>query len=148
MSSEISRYYIVKDTALPEVLRLVVEVKDMLARDRSLSVKAATERAGISRSTFYRYRDEVSPLNRELRGKTVNFSIRLEDKPGILSAILKEIAEHEGNILTIHQSVPIQGVALLTISLQILSDLNRIEEMLQQIEHSEGVYEVRLLGEG
>ncbi len=142
------RYYVLKERAVPEVLLKVVEVKRLLARDRNVSIKDAVAQAGISRSTYYRYKEDISPLRREMKGKTINFTVQLEDKPGLLSALLKAIANHQGNILTIHQSIPIHGIALLTFSVQILSNMNNVEELFEEIQKQEGVCEVRLLGEG
>ena len=148
MESRNDRFYVLTEQAVPEVLLQVVAVKRLLAREPKLSVKEAVERCGISRSTFYRYRDEISPLHRELKGKTINFTLRLEDKPGSLAQVLRTISEHEGNILTIHQSIPIHEMAQLTISLRILSEQNRVEELFEALEKQEGVSELRLLGEG
>ena len=147
MENRNDRFYVLTEQAVPEVLLKVVEVKRLLMREPKLSVKDAVERCGISRSTFYRYREEISPLHRELKGKTINFTLRLEDRPGTLAQTLKTISEHEGNILTIHQSIPIHGVAQLTISMQILSEQNRVEELFEALEKQEGVSELRLLGE-
>ena len=46
--------------------------------------------------------------------------MQMDDEPSLLSAILQTIARFHGNILTIHQSIPINGVATLTLSVHIL----------------------------
>ena len=50
------------------------------------------------------------------RGKTVTMVVQLDDEPGLLSIVLKTIAEYHANILTIHQSIPVNGIASLTLT--------------------------------
>ena len=49
---EKSKYYVVRDKALPEVLQKVAEAKQLLDKNRSMTVQEATERLGLSRSSF------------------------------------------------------------------------------------------------
>ena len=55
------------------------------------------------------------------------------------------IAEYHGNILTIHQSIPLNGVATLTISVEIPQQ-GDVAGMLSKIEEWSGVRELRILG--
>ena len=72
--------------------------------------------------------------------------LETEDKPGLLSVLLQIIAEFHGNILTIHQSVPINGVATLTLSVEILPNTGDSEEMIHTLENQEGVHYLKILG--
>ena len=118
--AEDNQYYVVRNKAVPEVLLKVVEAKRLLDSERALTVQEATERVGISRSSFYKYKDDIFPFHDNARGKTITFVLQMDDVPGLLSEVLKTIAEYNGNILTIHQTIPINGVASLTLSVDVL----------------------------
>ena len=69
----------------------------------------------------------------------------MDDEPGLLSDVLKIIAEYQANILTIHQSIPISGIASLSLSVQILQNTGDISKMLEQLEEQKGVHHVKIL---
>ena len=100
---EKSKYYVVRDKALPEVLQKVAEAKQLLDKNRSMTVQEATERLGLSRSSFYKYKDDIAPFSDNTRGKTVTLVIQMEDEPGLLSDLLHVVSDYRANILTIHQ---------------------------------------------
>ena len=141
-----TKYYVLKKKAVPEVLLKVVEVKRLLAAERGLTIQEATERIGISRSSFYKYKDDIFPFHEEARGKTITFIIQMDDEPGLLSVVLQTIARFHGNILTIHQSIPINGVATLTLSVDILPGEGDAEAMVETIEQNEGIHYLKILG--
>ena len=143
---ENKKFYLIKEKAVPEVLLKVLEVKRILEAETTVTVQEATERVGISRSSFYKYKDDIFPFHDHARGRTVTFIIQMDDTPGILSDILKTVAECKGNILTIHQSIPINGIATLTLSVEILSESGDVEYMLTQMEHQNGVHYLKILG--
>ena len=62
-----NKYYVVRDKALPEVLQKVVEVKRLLEADKNMTVQEAAEQVGLSRSSFYKYKDDIFPTTREER---------------------------------------------------------------------------------
>ena len=105
------KYYIVKERALPEVLLKVVEAKRLIDSEKAMTVQEATDATGISRSSFYKYKDDIIPFHENVHGRTITLSIQLDDEPGLLSGILGKIADYHANILTIHQAIPINGVA-------------------------------------
>ena len=141
-----NKYYVVRDKALPEVLQKVVEVKRLLETDKNMTVQEAAEQVGLSRSSFYKYKDDIFPFHEEARGKTITFIIQMDDEPGILSAVLQTIARFHGNILTIHQSIPINGVATLTLSVDILPGEGDAEAMVDEIEQRDGIHYLKILG--
>ena len=109
-------------------------------------VQEASEQTGISRSSFYKYKDDIFPFHDQARGKTITFIIQMDDEPGLLSAVLHTIARFHGNILTIHQSIPINGVATLTLSVDILPGQGDAEAMVEFIEKIEGIHYLKILG--
>ena len=78
-----NKYYVVRDKALPEVLQKVVEVKRLLEADKNLTVQEAAEQVGLSRSSFYKYKDDILPFSDNTRGKTVTLVTQMMDEPGL-----------------------------------------------------------------
>lgn len=112
------KYYVVKQKALPEVLLKVAQV-NRLVETKGISIADATESVGISRSSYYKYKDDIFPFRDNVKGKTITFVLSMDDEPGLLSLVLNKIAEFKANILTIHQTIPVNGVASLTLSVDI-----------------------------
>ena len=142
---EKGQYFVLKERAVPEVLLKVVEAKRLFDSGKVPSVQEATEMVGISRSSFYKYKDDIFPFHDSTQGKTVTLSMQIEDEPGLLSDVLQVIAQFGANILTIHQSIPINGVATLSISVQVLQTTKDISEMLDAMEKRTGVQRVKIL---
>ena len=143
--TEDSKYYVVKQKALPEVLLKVAQVNKIIETKR-MSIAEATESVGISRSSYYKYKDDIFPFRDNVKGKTITFVLSMDDEPGILSVVLQTIAHFHGNILTIHQSIPINGIATLTLSVDILPGEGDAEAMIEEIESQEGIHYLKILG--
>lgn len=143
---EEQKYYIVKKSALPEVLLKVVSAKRMLETDEEMTIQEATEAVGISRSSFYKYKDDIFPFHENNRGKTITFMIQMDDIPGLLSNVLNHIAKSRANILTIHQTIPIGGIASLTLGLEILPETEEVAQMMEAIEDLDGIHYLKILG--
>ena len=141
-----SQYFIVRKKAVPEVLLKVVEAKRLIDTKKAASVQEASDMMGISRSSFYKYKDDIFPFHQNVRGKTITFVIQMNDQPGLLSDVLKIVADHRANILTIHQSIPIDGTASTTISVDVLPITANVAEMIELIEKKEGVQHLKILG--
>ncbi len=139
------QYYVLKEKAVPEVLLKVVEAKRLIDSGKIVSVQEATESVGISRSSFYKYKDDIFPFHETDKGKTVTMVIQMDDEPGLLSGVLKGVAEFHANILTIHQSIPVNGIATLTLSVDILPQTGDVAEMVSKIESVEGIHYVKIL---
>ena len=137
-------YYVVKNRALPEVLLKVVEAKRLIDSEQ-MSIKDAVDTMGISRSSFYKYKDDIFPFHDTTAGTTITLMLQVDDVPGLLSDVLKIIATSGANILTIHQSIPINGVATLSISVQILPTTGDISEMVNRMETKTGVRNVKII---
>ena len=116
-----SKYFVVKQKAVPEVLLKVVEAKKLLETVRAITVQEAADRVGISRSSFYKYKDDIFPFYDNTKGKTITLVVQMDDRQGLLSDLLHVVAVYRANILTIHQSIPVNGVATLTLSVEAVS---------------------------
>lgn len=140
-----SKYFVVKQKAVPEVLLKVVEAKKLLESERVITVQEATEQVGISRSSFYKYKDDIFPFYDNTKGKTVTFVTQMDDEQGLLSDLLHVVAVYKANILTIHQSIPVNGVATLTLSVEVLSNTGNVSRMVEEIEEMHGIHYVKIL---
>ncbi|MCR4961812.1 MAG: ACT domain-containing protein [Lachnospiraceae bacterium] len=140
-----SEYYVVKKKAVPEVLLGVVEAKKLLETRRVDTVQEAVDQVGISRSSFYKYKDDIFLFHDNSQGTTITITFQMDDEPGLLSDVLKTIADHGANILTIHQSIPINGTASLSISIQILETTHDVSSMIRMMEEQRGVHDVHLI---
>lgn len=139
------KYFIVTKKAVPEVLLKVVEAKRLLDSERVMTVQEAVEAVDISRSSFYKYKDDIFPFHENNTGKTLTLMLQMDDRPGLLSTVLKEVANHGANILTIHQSIPVNGIAMLTISIEFPNTAST-SEMIDAIEEIDGIHYMKILG--
>ena len=82
--TEKTNYYVLKEKAVPDVLLRVVEAKRLLESGRVASVQEATERVDISRSSYYKYKEDIFPFHDNAKGQTITMVIQLDDEPGLL----------------------------------------------------------------
>ena len=143
--AEKSKYFVVKQKAVPEVLLKVVEAKRLLESSKVMTVQEAAEQVGISRSSFYKYKDDIFPFHDNSKGKSITFVLQMDDEPGLLSEVLKIVAEFKGNVLTINQTIPINGVASLTLTVDLLPTTGDVSEMIGQIENHSGIHYLKIL---
>lgn len=139
------KYYLVDASALPEVFLKVAEAKRLLETGEAGTVNDAAKITGISRSAFYKYRDAVFPFQDMTVGRIVTFQLMLKDKTGVLSEVLLVFAETGANILTINQSIPSNGCALVTISAETSELRGSLEELIKRAENTDGVLKVEIL---
>ena len=140
-----SKYFVVKQKAVPEVLLKVVEAKKLLESERAITVQEATDKVGISRSSFYKYKDDIFPFYDNTKGKTITLVVQMDDEQGLLSDLLHVVAVYRANILTIHQSIPVNGVATLTLSVEIRENTGNVSGMIDELENLNGIHYVKIL---
>lgn len=143
--TEKSQYFVVRQKAVPEVLLKVVEAKRLLESERVLTIQEAVDAVGISRSSFYKYKDDIFEFHDNSQGTAFTLTFQMDDEPGLLSDVLKTIAEYQANILTIHQSIPINGIASLSLSIQVLRNTGDVSKMIGMLESQRGVHHVKIL---
>ena len=139
-------FFIVKKRAVPEVLLKVVEAKRLLDSERAITVQEATERVDISRSSFYKYKDDIFPCHDHTRGRTLTFMLQLDDVPGLLSGVLGVLASAKANELTIHQAIPTGGIASITLSVEIQPETEDTESIMRRLEQLQGIHYLKILG--
>ena len=141
----IPKYYIIEASALPDVFLKVAEVKRLLETGEVSPVNEATRRTGISRSAFYKYRDTILPFQNMMTGRIITFQLMLHDEPGVLSAILACFAKWHANILTINQTIPTGGCALVTVSAETEDMRIALEDFLHDLTGTSGVVKAEVL---
>lgn len=140
-----SQFIVVDSEVLPEVISKVLEVKKLLANKEEKSSASACKRVGVSRSAYYKYRNSVYSYEEKLMQKIITLSVLLKDEPGVLSSVLVSLHSLHANILTVNQSIPVDGVATVTISLRLNKGFEEAQEMKSIISELKGVVEIQLL---
>ena len=140
-----AKYFIVEAAAMPEIFRKVAEAKRLLETGEARTVNAAAQAVNISRSAFYKYKDAVRPFHDMLHGRIVTFQVMLKDMPGVLSGALNVLADTGVNILTINQSIPVNGCAVVTMTAETSALQNTLEEVLAHVSAGAGVIKCEIL---
>ncbi|MDO5591785.1 MAG: ACT domain-containing protein [Bacillota bacterium] len=141
-----SDFYLVRKRAVPETLLKVVEVNRLLSAGKVKTIQEAVDRVGISRSSYYKFKNDIEEFHSSMAGMTLTLSMEISDETGILSDILREIADFGANILTIHQSIPIGGMASVSISMQVLKSSENVSGLLENLEQLSGIRKIRATG--
>lgn len=129
-----SKFYVVSSEILPEVLEKVIEAQTMLQSGQVRRISEAVKAVGISRGTFYKYKDAVFSFNQNTSTRKAIISATVQDETGALSRLLTMIATRNVNVLALNQTIPINGIANVTLTLDI-NDLEiSIHELLQLLQ--------------
>lgn len=138
-------FYVINGSVLPEVFLKVVEVKNLLENNKMLTVQEAAEQIGISRSSFYKYKDAIFPFYDKGKSEAITVLIHLQDETGRLSDVLNYIASAGGNVLTINQMLPMNGIAIINLCIQ-TGEMNReLDDLLRGLGNLNGVKEIQML---
>ncbi len=137
------KFLLVDSRVLPEVFYKVVYAKRLLAKGKARSSSEAAKLAGVSRSAFYKYKDCVFPYESKMGDSIATFSATLEDEPGVLSSLIAELYKAGANILTVNQSIPVDGVALVTVSARTIGIVMDDDKLLKMLKEIAGVVDIR-----
>ncbi|MCM3035449.1 ACT domain-containing protein [Bacillus pumilus] len=141
-------FYLVREDVLPDAMRKTLEVKKLLDRKKADSVADAVQQADLSRSAFYKYRDAVFPFYTMVKAQIITLFFHLEDRSGALSRLLQIVADSGCNVLSIHQTIPLQGRANVTLSISTAGMADDINTVMNQLRKLEFVEKVEILGSG
>lgn len=137
------RYLLVQAQVLPEVFSKVMQAKMLLARGKAKNASQAAQMAGISRSAFYKYKDSVYLYDERMNENIVTFSLTLEDRPGVLSTLLTEFYRLGANVVTVNQNIPVDGVAIASVSVRTADATRSRSEILEMLGALDGVVEAK-----
>ena len=139
------KYYLVAADVLPEVFLRVAEARRMLETHEARTVGEATRLAGISRSAFYKYKDAVRPFHDLKAEHIITFQAMLQDVSGVLSRLLAVFAASGANILTINQSIPVNGCAAVTVSAETSDMEEPLDRLVAEAADVAGVVKFEIL---
>jgi chorismate mutase len=139
-------YLIVSKNILPDVYERVIEARNLINSGSVKSISEAVKAVGISRSTYYKYKDYVFSPDENSIGRKAVVSMMLKHEKGVLSNVLNYLSQEHANILTINQSIPINGKASVNVSLDI-SDLSKpIDEVITEMKKLKGTTPIFVKG--
>ena len=141
----LENYLIVHKSILPEYYEKVIEARRLLEAGKIRDVSQAVRQVGISRSTYYKYKDFILEPTELSGGRKAVLSMMLNHEQGILSALLSRISEARANVLTITQSLPIRDKASVTISLDVSEVDGSMESFVALLAEIPGVEQLRVL---
>lgn len=141
------KFYLVQEDILPEAIKKTIKVKEILKLGEVRTINEAVEMMDLSRSAYYKYKDYVFPFYEIAQGKIVSITISMSNESGMLSSILRAIAEANGSILTINQDIPLQGIANVSIAFETKDVRGSLEDLLNGIRSMRGIIRVEILGQ-
>lgn len=137
-------FLIVNKEILPDYYDKVIQARNYVAG--GMGISDAVKKVGISRSTYYKYKDYIfSPSENTRNGRKAIISLLLKDEKGILSEVLNDLSLVNANILQITQTIPVNGKANVNMALDVMDLAESIEDVLQRLEDSEGVIQTKLI---
>ncbi|RUA08049.1 MAG: ACT domain-containing protein [Fusobacteria bacterium] len=146
MKEKDREFFIVDKRILPNSIQNVIKINEIVQKE-GISKYEAIKKVGISRSTYYKYKDYIKPFFESGKDTVFNINMAIHDEPGMISKIFNIIAEFNVNVLTITQNIPIDGIARITLALRTNTDAMRnLENMLEKITEQPGVAEIRIIG--
>ena len=147
MAGKTHDFLMVSKSILPEAILKTAKVKELLAQGEVYTIHEAVELVGLSRSAYYKYKDGVFPFYEASKEKIITISLLLENKAGVLSHVLNFIASVKGNVLTINQGIPLQGVANVSISIETAGMADTPENLLAGLGEISGVRKIEVIGQ-
>lgn len=148
MGADNEEFYLVRSDVLPEAMRKTVKAKELLDLGQVKTIFEAVHTVDLSRSAFYKYKDTVFPFKTLVKEEIVTLFFHLADSAGTLSKLLSVVAVSNCNVLTIHQTIPIQGKANVTLSLDMTNLDVGIGELLHRLQALDFVEHVDILSSG
>lgn len=136
-------YLIIHKSILPDYFETVLKAKS-LVEDEKMSVSDACRLLGISRSTFYKYKDNIFSPSKNY-GKKAIVGVKTADKMGVLSNILSIIYNFGANVITINQDMPIKDSAYITMAIDVSDSEKHINELVKELKTVENVRSANII---
>ncbi|WP_342598494.1 ACT domain-containing protein [Psychrobacillus sp. FSL H8-0483] len=142
------RFFLVREDVLTEAMQKTLDAKHLLQSGKVSSIWDAVKEVDLSRSAFYKYRDAVFPFHSIVQERILTVFLQLEDREGTLARLLQLIADSACNVLTIHQTIPIQGRASVTLSLDVTAMTRELEEFINEMKRLDFVESAEVISSG
>jgi chorismate mutase len=140
------KYLIVDKSLLPSCFEKVAEAKELIDEGLVKDVSEAVRRVGISRSTYYKYKDMVRDISTVSMGRHAIISMMMTHRVGVLSTVISIISSYDFSVWTITQNPPVDAKANVVITLELGEDAGALDDMLREISSVPGLSRVQLLG--
>ena len=112
----LENYLLIHKDILPDYYEKVLAVRRMLENGKEKDVSHSVKLAGISRSAFYKYKDCI--FDSENGREVITVMATLRDETGALQSLLAGISAAGASIVTINQSTPENGAALVAVTIR------------------------------
>lgn len=129
---------------LPDVFGKVLDAKALLASGEAKNASQAAKMAGISRSAYYKYKDGIFEYNSDFSEETATIDARLVDNAGVLSGVMNELYKAGANVLSVNQSVPVNDIASVSITVRISEMTISEQNLLDCLKNMNGVKSIEL----
>lgn len=139
------QFFIVNGSVLPEIFTKIIEVKTLLSQKKVKDITEGVKQAGISRSVFYKYKDNVFLLSEMSKGRKATITVLIDHKPGSLSGVLDIMAQYKANILAINQGLPINDAAYVAMTTDISEMTVDLKEIIEILLTKDFIAEARIL---
>lgn len=139
------QFFIVNGSVLPDIFGKIIEVKTLLATKKVKDITEGVKKIGISRSVFYKYKDNVFLLSEMSKGRKASITVLVDHKPGSLSGVLDIMAQNKANIITINQGVPINDAAFVTLTADISEMSIDMKELINLMVEREFIIKAEIL---
>lgn len=148
MEKRDEKFFLIRSDILPESITKTIEAKKLLETGEAATVHEAVEQVGLSRSAFYKYKDGIFPFNAMMSEEIMTVTLTLEHRSGVLSTVLQFVAERGGNVLTINQTIPLQGIASVAMSVDMAHLTISSTQFLDDLQQLPGVRKAVIVGRG
>ncbi|MEB6333908.1 ACT domain-containing protein [Staphylococcus pseudoxylosus] len=140
------KFYLIREDVLPESVVKTLKIKEVLKNDPTLSIFEAVKQFDLSRSAFYKYRDTIFPIDEKMES-TREFTLILyvNDIVGMLAEVLNTLSSLSLSVLTIHQSIPMESRATITLSLDAKGTNLEIDDVMEALRVIDHVSKVELI---
>lgn len=140
------KYMVVDKALLPSYCEKVIEARQLLDDGLAKDVSEAVKKVGISRSTFYKYKDMVREMSTISMGKHAIISMMMSHRVGVLWTVLRIISNYDYSVWTINQNPPVDSKANVVITLDLGEDADSLDDMIREISSVAGLSRIQLLG--
>lgn len=144
-SSKLGQYFVIEKDVLPDIFEKIIIAKRLLMTGECTEITEVTRRVGISRSSFYKYKDKVFQFSEKNVSKKVIMNFMLNHKHGILADVIKIISEYGANILTLNQEIPINGIASVNITFELNTLNEKTGELVESLKNIKGVRQASIV---
>ena len=137
-------FYIVAADSLPDVFKKVVEAKELIENGTAKNISSAIKMCDISRSAFYKYKDCVFKA-KNAESENIELQAILVDRAGVFSTLSNMLFKHGANIVTMNQAAPKNGLASVSLVIDIGGLKTTIDHLIKLAEKLDGVISIKTI---